>query len=346
MSPRAPHAVIVTAWNRRDFIADALESVLRCSDPPEELVVVANYRDETLEQRLVRRGGRWVVCDIDCFGAATAAGLNATTSPVVSFLDDDDIYFPLRVTAARKAFDADSGLGLLHFGYIPFARDPPPPQREGARSSAAFTVPPGDRSKSSFLSLWREDVAYNGSSVSVRRELLAPHLAELRSIRLAVPPYLFFRAWASAWGLRSDPAFLVAVRQHPGSSTTGRFEARSVRLPRLRRIGPALSQDAARIRSILPAGTWDLALGEIISMATIFESIDRPTVRRRDLARAALDLVLEWRVWVPRATLLLLASSRALSASSAAAMYRLLTSSRPGADGDVSPRSGTPMRRE
>lgn len=320
-----PHAVVLTAWNRRGYLAEAIDSVRRCLQPPDELVAVTNYRDDVLERRVTDGGGKWVITTEDSFGTMTSAGVAASTAPVISFLDDDDLYLPERLSVARSAFDADPTLGFLHVGYRPFADGAPVPVPDRLVSPCTLTIPKGVRTRDQFLRIWSTDAAYNGSSITVRRALLAPHVDELRSIELSVPPYLFFRAWVSEWALQAHPAPLVAVRQHSGSSTSGRFEHRSVRLPRLRRISPRLARDAVRIRAFLPAGTWDLGLLEVNAMNTIFASIDDPGIPRTAVVRAALDLAREREVWVPRAALSALAGTRLLSHRISGGMYRFLT---------------------
>lgn len=326
---RPAQAVIVTAWNRRPFLGDAIESVARSSEPPQELAVVANFREDALERRTMELGGRWIFCEDPRFGRTVTEGIRATSAPLISFLDDDDRYLSERLAHARRAFASDPSLGFLHVGGFAVRAGAPVPDRSPSFHHGSAGVPRGSRTPGEFQALWSRDAAYNGSSITVRREVLAGYLAELETIRLAVPPYLFFRSWSSDWGLRADPDVLVAIGQSPGSSTAGTLEPRSVRLARLKRISPALAADARAIRSILPAGTWDLSLREMIAMDTIFSSLEDPATSRAALLGAIRDLARRPTAWVPRGSLIGLALGRAISQSVGRRAYRWWTATGP-----------------
>ena len=320
-------AVVITAWGRREYLEGAIDSVGSSEAPPEELAVIANFRDARLERRVVERGGQWLDCAEDRFGRMVAEGVRATSAPLVSFLDDDDVYLPGRLARARREFARDPSLGFLHVGGAPFLAGGAPPVAAPSPRIAPVSVGPGERRRSDFASIWSRDAAYNGSSVTLRREVIGPYLGDLGRIRLAVPPYLFYRAWVSPWGLRAVPDVLVGIGQHAGSSTTGSLQPRSVRLPRLRRISTALADDARAIHEFLPAGTWDFSLREMVAMATIFASLDDATATRATLAGALRDLARRRTVWVPRGALVMLALARGISPTVARGTYRWLTES-------------------
>lgn len=319
------HAVIITAWNRRDFVREAIDSVSQSIGAPDELAIVANYRDDRLESRVRDVGGRWITSDIDRLGDMVCKGLAATTAPVVSLLNDDDVYLADRLKLARSSFGADPNLGFLHVGSVPFIRNErapisgaPGPQRSIVLSGSARTL-------ADFRSAWSLGAAYNDSSVSIRRDFIAAHAAEFATIRLAVTPYLFYRAWESDWNLRIESAVLVGVGQHPDSITGGSSPDRSVRFARLRGISGSLAADAISIRSFLSAETWDYALREMIAMHSVFRSIDDQTMPRRIVGGAMIDLVQRRRVWVPRNALIGLAACRMVSTQFARLAYRFMT---------------------
>jgi len=94
-------AVIIPAYNSRRFLVEAITSVRAQSCPPAELVVVDDGSEdgsaelaEELEVRCLRRenGGP---------GAARNSGVAATSSPLIAFLDADDLFEPEKL--ARQA---------------------------------------------------------------------------------------------------------------------------------------------------------------------------------------------------------------------------------------------------
>jgi glycosyltransferase involved in cell wall biosynthesis len=104
-------SVVVTTFNRPEFVRRAVESVLAQTSPSLECIVVDDHGDCTLvlpeddRVRLLRRpanGGT---------AAARNDGLSAARGEYVSFLDDDDAYTPDRLELALAAIaDADAAI--------------------------------------------------------------------------------------------------------------------------------------------------------------------------------------------------------------------------------------------
>ncbi len=87
-------AVVIPAYNSQRFLAEAIASVKAQSEAPAELLIVDDgSRDESaslaegLGERCIRRenGGP---------GAARNTGVAATSSPLIAFLDADDLFTP------------------------------------------------------------------------------------------------------------------------------------------------------------------------------------------------------------------------------------------------------------
>ena len=172
--------------------------------------------------------------------------------------------------------------------------------------------------------VWTRGAGYNASSVAVRRSLLEPHLRELREIRRAIPPYLFYRAWCSSFALVMDSRPLTAVRLHSGNTTPTRLQGRRARFARLTSIAADLSADADRVRSFLPHDVWDVPLRQMSSMGEILSAVNDPGGSRRVLPGAALQLLRRRRIWLPRWVLVSLAFARIGSQRGAQALFNWL----------------------
>jgi glycosyltransferase involved in cell wall biosynthesis len=124
-------AVVVTTYNRPDYLPLTLDSILSQSfDGRIELVVVDDgSTDHTAEvvapyvQRHSNPAGQVTVRYLHQrnrgLAAARNTGFEATTAPLICFVDDDDICEPQKLQSQVAAFD-DPEVGLCHtsFRYI------------------------------------------------------------------------------------------------------------------------------------------------------------------------------------------------------------------------------------
>ena len=318
-------SVIITAWRRRQFLAEALASVRFGVGSPVELVVVSDFHNEDLEREVRNRQGRWVLSREERWGAMIADGIRIARGSIIALLDDDDLFHPLRLEEVRRAFEQDPELGFFHNSQVTFCDGELPPFPAALPPEHWLRIPPGRRARSDCESIWTDGAGYNGSSTVVRRSLFEPFLAELRDIRKAVPPYLFYRAWNSSMALLLDSRPLTAVRLHPENTTPTRFQGRRARFARLASIAADLSADADTILSLVRPDVWDIPLRQMVSMGGILAASRDAAETSRGLPNAALELLRRRRIWLPRWTLVFLALVRLATRRGARALFSWLT---------------------
>ena len=106
-------SVVLPVRDGRDFVAEALESVLAQSRPPYEVVVVddgstddtAAVVDAIPRVRCLRQPHRGVA-------AARNAGVGASTGELIAFIDHDDRWLPDKLAIQVAQLSADPGLGF------------------------------------------------------------------------------------------------------------------------------------------------------------------------------------------------------------------------------------------
>ncbi len=213
-------SVVVTAHSRRQFLKEAIESILRQTlDRNEyEVIVLKDFEENTLDFFLRREGAR-VYHDEMKVGQALARGIRLARGDIVCFLDDDDQFLPDKLNYVKAAFHADPELGYLHNSFIVdtgglTATGPTeqPPSRR--RVTLNFSHAPGKR-----LTLRAPWFGFNMSSVSVRKEWVLELLPLLEQMEAAIADGFFIVA-ALSKGIRAaiDPAVLTVYRYH--DSTT------------------------------------------------------------------------------------------------------------------------------
>ena len=71
-------SVIITAYNRREFIRDAVNSVINSVLPEDEyeIIVVKNFKDEYVDSIVEKTGGKSIIANLVTVGAMIALGIN------------------------------------------------------------------------------------------------------------------------------------------------------------------------------------------------------------------------------------------------------------------------------
>lgn len=114
-SERTPRvSAVITAHDRRQYLRDAIESAV--ASGADEVVVVRNYSDP-----VEGYSGRFVdiLEDRPETGVKEAVGLAAASGEVVAFLDDDDTWFPDKVSWLRDQWTRTEALAYLCHGQVP-----------------------------------------------------------------------------------------------------------------------------------------------------------------------------------------------------------------------------------
>jgi glycosyltransferase involved in cell wall biosynthesis len=87
-------SVIVPTYNRADLIGDTLDSILKQSHPPAEIIVADDGSTDNTEMVIRRFGDKAKYLRIENSGECCArnAGVSASSAPWVAFCDSDDLW--------------------------------------------------------------------------------------------------------------------------------------------------------------------------------------------------------------------------------------------------------------
>ncbi|MBK6741672.1 MAG: glycosyltransferase family 2 protein [Hydrogenophilales bacterium] len=209
------YSVVVPAYNAAGTIAETLDSILRQSVPPAEIIVVDDGSTDATAQ--VARARDPLVTLISqtnrgC-GAASNTGIARVTTDYIAFLDADDIWLPDKARRQLAAFAATPALSGV-FSRVRLCRQPSTEPDQGSvidlwsrttlmiRTTAARRIgdmidPPGMRGD-------MVDWIARGRDLGMEFEMLQDTLA-LRRIR---PGSLAFGRDAD-----KDRGYLIAVKR-------------------------------------------------------------------------------------------------------------------------------------
>jgi glycosyltransferase involved in cell wall biosynthesis len=110
-------SVVIPAWNARDFVGDAVRSVLAQEHPAAECIVVDDGSTDGTPDLLEREFGSDIrVIRQDRKGVSTArnTGVAQAGGEIVAFLDSDDTWLPNKLFRQLEVFQADPGLDFVY----------------------------------------------------------------------------------------------------------------------------------------------------------------------------------------------------------------------------------------
>jgi glycosyltransferase involved in cell wall biosynthesis len=113
-------SVVLPVYNRAAYVAEAIESVLAQTVPPDELIVVDDgSTDESVAvvESFARPGLRLLRQENRGIGAARNRGLASTTGELVAFIDSDDLWERDKLALQLEAMRESDEVALV-FGHL------------------------------------------------------------------------------------------------------------------------------------------------------------------------------------------------------------------------------------
>lgn len=113
-------SVVITAHNRTEFLMDAINSVLgqTLNRTLYEIIVVKNFYDPGIDDFLNRKGIINLKSrESSLLGEDIALGVENAKGEVLSFLDDDDQFYPQKLEHVYKMFRENKRIVYYHNNY-------------------------------------------------------------------------------------------------------------------------------------------------------------------------------------------------------------------------------------
>lgn len=276
-------SVIITTSDRTEFMAQAINSVLQQTSPPDtyEIIVVKNFTDASTDS-LIEKNNIFHLDDIGGFnGRRLYEGIRNSSGEVICFLDDDDIFVQDKLERLRELFSRNRDLGYYHNSQtlideegkdIPGFREPPP------SSSFYINTPVGKELKNAIKA--RTDISiyslmFNLSSIAIRREMIQKYLDIFPELEFGTDWFIFYLSLASGLRMFIDDRMLTKYRIH--RSTSNVFQkVKSFR---------HLSDDV--ISRFLRDGYWVNLLYTKLKGTPAFEYIDCKRLEQKFVIRSA-----------------------------------------------------------
>ena len=109
-------SVIISAYNRRDFLLKAVNSVANQTLDKNlyEVIVVKNFEDKSIDETLNKLGYKNVVYDTPRYGEMVAIGIEESSGDILAFLEDDDEFKPSKLTKVHQVFNKYKDVYYFH----------------------------------------------------------------------------------------------------------------------------------------------------------------------------------------------------------------------------------------
>ena len=232
-------SVIVTAYNRKNFIYQAIDSLLKQKIDPSlfEIITVSNF---ALDIKDI--SGKFQVSSIvieGTIGEFLYAGIKRARYGIVAFLDDDDLFEPEKIKIIIDTFSREKDLCYYHnnqkyvdanlhsLNYVRLVES-------RSRFSMVEDVVFGEESN---LDPIRDALAaggdFNLSSITIRKESAKDYLSTMRSIKSNPDGFFFWMTLIFKGKLLIDHRKLTVYRLHAlNISGQKDFEKKTMELKR------------------------------------------------------------------------------------------------------------------
>ncbi len=114
-------SVIITAYNRKEFLLNAIKSVLNqtLSKKYYEIIVIKNFQDDMIDNYILENNIKGIISKDPSLAGKLVEALNVATGDVISFLEDDDLFFENKLEVVYKEFRKDINIVYYHNLCIP-----------------------------------------------------------------------------------------------------------------------------------------------------------------------------------------------------------------------------------
>lgn len=109
-------SVIISAYNRRDFLLKAINSVANQTLDKNlyEVIVVKDFEDKSIDETLIKLGYKNVVYDTSRYGERVAIGIEESAGDILAFLEDDDEFKPEKLAKIYNVFTSHKDISYFH----------------------------------------------------------------------------------------------------------------------------------------------------------------------------------------------------------------------------------------
>lgn len=222
--------MIVTGFDRRDFIGFALESVRRQKTVASnvDVIVSTNFEDPRLSEMCEKEGWTRLISHEPRAGAQVAAAIKEADGTVLAFLDDDDVWSEGKLRRVEALFRETPDLEYYNHTHIPIDESGVPiiwsrrRNRRYLRAQSDGSVLSFDPAMATqrFVDRVMRSNPGNNSSIAVSRQLVDDFNDVLPGVLLSIDHFFLVAALLSARRSLVERVPLTMWRVHRGNKSS------------------------------------------------------------------------------------------------------------------------------
>jgi len=218
-------SVIITAYNRKEFLLDAFNSALNqtLDRSKYEIIVTKNFRDSKIDSYIKKNGGKLVFFEKGNYGEQVADALKYARGQVICFLEDDDLFMKEKLEYVYNVFLENKNLVYVNNARVYIddrgGRLNKSPSKFEKREKDVIIK---DFSKKPVVLLRIQqytDPWHNPSSIAIRKVILKSFRNGLYSVKFAPDLFYYFISLISGDLLISNQV-LTKYRVHESTSNS------------------------------------------------------------------------------------------------------------------------------
>ncbi len=193
-------SVIITAYNRTEFLKECVISVLNQDINPDdvEIIVIKNFTNLEIDNFLNKHSVKTVLTN-DCpIGKMLSLGVIEAKGELISFLDDDDLFFSNKLTYVVAKFKTNQDLLYYHNSQtIIDNRSKIVLNAKIEKKTLNICLSHQTNMKSALIVFKKNDVSldsffFNLSSITLKRTLLTENLPYLEDLKAHTDDFMFY----------------------------------------------------------------------------------------------------------------------------------------------------------
>ncbi|MEM0133846.1 MAG: glycosyltransferase [Thermoplasmatales archaeon] len=166
-------SIVITCFNRKEFLLNAVKSAISQSVSRDtyDIIVIKNFSEEKIDTFLAENAIVNVLAENGTTGSWFKIAANVVDTKYISFLDDDDIFYPDKVAIILSILNLYPNSAFIHnrsesSGFARLKLD--------FRPNKVRII--DDSSVTSFRNSLKQNFYFNLSSITIRKDLITKHL--------------------------------------------------------------------------------------------------------------------------------------------------------------------------
>ena len=207
-------SVIICAQDRREFLKDAVNSVVNQSLSREmyEIIVVKNFDDESIDEFLQENMVITIYTQAQYLSNKHALAIKRSKGSIICFLDDDDVFEKHKLKTVLLEFSKDDKLSFMHNGMV--FTDISGTELSKSRNFTPISYDASTRDRTVIRSMLSQMASYNSSSMTISRGLALKYVDLLNKTDRETDTFWFSCALDYGAKILVIPDHLTRYRRH------------------------------------------------------------------------------------------------------------------------------------